>query len=204
MDNIYNIQVTEARKMQEIKYHDMINYFCNKFNYNDYLELGLRNVNDTFNNVKCINKISVDINKNCNPIYCMSTDDFFTNLDSDTKFDIIFIDASHEKSQVMRDFNNSFNHLRDNGTIIMDDINPTSEYLLDQDWCGNAWEVFFELGKRSDLLIGTIMPSFTGFVRRGTQTPHNLILESTYSFLDNHRDLITKPIQFTKLNSIFK
>ena len=35
MDNIYNIQVTEARKMQEIKYHDMINYFCNKFNYND-------------------------------------------------------------------------------------------------------------------------------------------------------------------------
>jgi hypothetical protein len=203
MDSIYEIQIFEAKKMQQLKYHDIINYFCDKFNYDSYLELGLRNANDTFNNVRCKSKFSVDINVNCNPTYCMTTDDYFLHLDKNVKFDIIFIDACHEKSHVKRDFDNSINHLSQNGTIIMDDINPTSEHLLDQSWCGNAWEVFFELGKRSDLQIGTIMPSFTGFVRRGLQTPHNLILESSYSFLEKHRDVITRPILFDKLNSIF-
>ncbi len=203
MIDIYEIQVTEALKMQQLKYHEMLNYFCDKYQYSTYLELGLRNANDTFNHVRCSTKVSVDINPNCNPTYCMSTDNYFASLDENVKFDLIFIDACHEKSFVQRDFNNSIKHLKDNGTILMDDINPTSEYLLDQNWCGNAWEVFFELGKRSDLHIGTIMPSFTGFVRKGTQIPHTLVLESTYSFLNAHRDTITRPIEFENLNLIF-
>jgi hypothetical protein len=203
MDSKYEIQVFEAKKMQQLKYHEMINYFCDKFNYNSYLELGLRNPNDTFNYIRCEHKVSVDINPNCNPMYCMSTDEYFANLDKDVKFDIIFIDACHDKNFVHRDFKNSFKHLNEHGTIIMDDINPTSEYLLEQEWCGDAWEVFFELGKRSDLHIGTIMPSFTGFVRRGSQVPHNLVLHSSYLFLDENREQITKPIDFNKLDDIF-
>lgn len=203
MNDIYELQIAEATKMQQLPYHKMINYFCDKFKYTSYLELGLRNANDTFNNIKCDNKISVDINPNCGPTYCMTTDDFFSSLDDNIKFDIIFIDACHNKEYVKRDFDNSIKHLSENGTIIMDDINPTSEHLIDQNWCGDAWEVFFELGKRSDLYIRTIMPSFTGFVRKGTQVPHDLTLESSYSFLDSHREIITRPIDFDKLDSIF-
>lgn len=201
---MYDTQLSEeAIRMQQLKYHEMINYFCDKFSYTSYLELGLRNANDTFNNIRCSNKVSVDVNPNCNPTYCMTTDEYFKTLSKDTKFDLIFIDACHEKSFVKRDFENAIQHLNDNGTIIMDDINPTAERLLDENWCGNAWEVFFELGNRTDLHIGTIMPSFTGFVRRGNQKPHNLILDSSFSFLEKHRELITRPIKFTELDSIF-
>lgn len=188
----------------QVKYHEIINYFCDRFRYNSYLELGLRNANDTFNNVRCNYKISVDINPDCRPTYCMTTDDFFASLDANTKFDIIFIDACHEKSFVQRDFDNAMNHLNDNGTIIMDDINPTQEFLLGQEWCGTAWEVFFNLGKRSDLQIGTVIPSFTGFVRVGSQIPHTLELEPTFEFLDANREVITRPIHYSDLDYIIK
>ncbi len=184
----------------QVKYHEIINYFCNRFKYNTYLELGLRNANDTFANVNCSHKVSVDINPSCGPTYCMTTDEYFSKLEDNVKFDIIFIDACHEESFVRRDFNNSMKHLSENGTIVMDDINPTQEFLLGQEWCGTAWEVFFDLGKRSDLQIGTVIPSFTGFVRRGTQIPHNLVFDNSYSFLDLNRDVITRPVEFANLD----
>jgi hypothetical protein len=187
----------------QIKYHEIINFFCNKFNYKSYLELGLRNADDTFNRVLCEHKQSVDINPACRPTFCMSTDDYFSQLSEDVKFDIIFIDAYHERSFVERDFNNSMKHLANNGTIIMDDINPTHEFLLGQEWCGTAWEYFYELGKRTDLQIGTVIPSFTGFVRRGKQVPHQLTaLVPTFDFLETNRTAITRPVNFEDLDTV--
>jgi hypothetical protein len=188
----------------QVKYHEIINYFCDKFKYSSYLELGLRNAEDTFNKVRCNYKTSVDINPSCRPTYCMTTDVFFNTLDESVKYDLIFIDACHEKSFVQRDFDNAMKHLNENGTIVMDDINPTQEFLLGQEWCGTAWEVFFDLGKRSDLQIGTVIPSFTGFVRRGTQIPHTLVIEPTFAFLDANRSIITRPVLFEELDNIVK
>lgn len=188
--NIHDNQVT---------YSEIINLFCDKFNYKSYLELGLRDPNNTFNKIRCIEKISVDINPNCGPTFCMTTDEFFSKLDKDKKFDLIFIDASHYADNVRKDFENSLSHLNENGTIVMDDINPTQEFLLDHNWCGTAWEVFFELGKRKDLYIRTVVPSFTGFVRKGNQVTHNLSIERTFDFLEKNREVITKPITIEEL-----
>lgn len=188
----------------QIKYHEIINFFCDYFNYKTYLELGLRNADDTFNNIRCKTKVSVDINPKCHPTYCMTTDEYFSNLTESDKFDIIFIDACHEKAFVKRDVINSLKHLASNGTIVIDDINPTEEYLLNPNWCGDGWEIFFELGKREDLQIRTVIPSFTGFIRRGKQIPHTLgQIESSFQFLQANRDIITRPIQFTELINIF-
>lgn len=169
-------------------YHPIINHFIKRYDYKSYLELGVRDKTNTYNHILCDNKTGVDIDGRCQPDYVMSTDEFFATVAVDKKWDIIFIDASHEKGQVRKDFNHSLEHLNDNGTIIMDDINPFTAELTYPWHCDNAWEVFAELrGERSDLEMFGIESSFCGVVRRGTQVPHNLTIEPTFEFLDKHR-----------------
>lgn len=188
----------------QLRYHEIINFFIQRFNYATYLELGVRDANNTFNNVACSSKEGVDCNPASNPTYCMYTDEFFDTVGKDKTWDIIFIDASHEKNQVLRDFDNALARLNENGTIIMDDINPTEPFLLDPTFCDNAWEAFAELGKRSDLQMHAVTPSYFGFVRRGRQIPHSLNIQPTYEFLQQHRDEIVRPITWDELVIMFE
>lgn len=174
--------------MQNLPYHPIINHFIEKNGYKSYLELGVRDKNNTFNHINCIDKTGVDIDSRCEPDYVMSTDEFFLKEANNRKWDLIFIDGSHEKTQVRKDFDNSLNHLSKNGTIIMDDINPFFEHLLSPDLCHNAWEVFAELRcTRDDLEMFGIESSFCGVVRRGNQIPLGLKIESTWEFFNTHR-----------------
>ena len=169
-------------------YYPIINQFVMKYNYKTYLELGVRDKTNTFNHILCPDKIGVDIYAGCDPTYAMSTDDFFQTVAVGKTWDIIFIDASHEKTQVLKDFENSLNHLSENGTIVMDDINPFTADLVDPRFCDNAWEVFAMLrGTRPDLDMFGVESSFCGIVRRGSQKTHNLTIEPTFEFLDKHR-----------------
>lgn len=174
--------------MNNIPYHPIINHFVEKYGYTRYLELGVRDKRSTFDHITCSDKTGVDIDSNCNPTYVMTTDSFFEKVAGDQKWDIIFIDASHEKTQVEKDFNNSLKHLSENGTIIMDDINPFTADLIYPWYCHNAWEVFAKLRKeREDLDMFGIESSFCGVVRRGKQITHNLTIESSFEFLNKHR-----------------
>jgi hypothetical protein len=174
--------------MTNLPYYPIINHFIEKYNYKTYLELGVRDKTNTFNLISCENKVGVDIDSKCDPDYLMSTDEFFMKIPKNKKWDIIFIDADHEKTQVMKDFINSLEHLNDNGTIIMDDINPFTEELTRPEYCHNAWEVFAELRKhRNDLDMFAIESSFCGIVRMGSQKTHNLNIESNFTFLDKNR-----------------
>lgn len=174
--------------MRNIPYHPIINHFVKRYGYTRYLELGVRDKSSTFDHIRCLDKTGVDIDPDCEPTYVMATDDFFEQIAGDQKWDIIFIDASHEKTQVEKDFNNSLRHLNENGTIVMDDINPFTAELLDPQYCHNAWEVFAKLRKeREDLDMFGIESSFCGVVRRGKQRTHNLQIEPTFEFLDKHR-----------------
>lgn len=183
---------TDWSSLTNQPYQPIINFFIEKFKYTSYLELGVRDKTNTFDHINCILKEGVDIDPRCLPTHLMTTDDYFDSVDKDIKWDIIFIDASHEKTQVLKDFNNSLEHLNENGTIIMDDINPFFEELLQSDYCHNAWEVFADLrGTRSDLDMHGIYSSFCGIVRRGQQQTHNLTVQPTFDFLNKHRmDLI--------------
>jgi hypothetical protein len=187
----------------QIHYREIINFFIEKFGYQSYLELGVRDVSNTFNHINCNLKEGVDINPSCSPTHCMTTDEFFNTAGADRTWDIIFIDASHEKTQVLKDFENSLSRLNENGTIIMDDINPTEPFLLSPEFCHDAWETFAELGKRSDLHMHAVIPSFSGFVRRGTQSPHKLNIQSSFDYLEENRDIITKPITWDGLITMF-
>jgi hypothetical protein len=169
-------------------YSPIINQFITKYNYKTYLELGICNKDNTFNHVVCADKTGVDIQPSTDPTYAMSTDEFFQTVAVGKTWDIIFIDASHEKTQALRDFENSLKHLSENGTIIMDDINPNEAFLLEPRYCHNVWEVFATLrGTRSDLDMFGIEGSVCGVVRRGSQITHNLTIEPTFEFLDKHR-----------------
>ena len=186
--------------MQNLPYHPIINHFIEKNGYTSYLELGVRDKTNTFNHINCIDKTGVDIDFTCEPDYVMYTDDFFEHEAGDKKWDLIFIDGSHEKTQVKKDFDNALNHLSEGGTIIMDDINPFFEELLDSRLCHNAWEVFAELRcKRDDLEMFGIESSFCGVVRRGSQIPLGLTVESTWEFLNTNRHLLINPLPWEQV-----
>lgn len=187
--------------MKNLPYYPIINHFIKKYNYTSYLELGVRDKTNTFNLITCNDKSGVDINPKSDPDYLMTTDNFFLSIPKNKKWDIIFIDADHEKTQVMKDLINSLNHLNDNGTIIMDDINPFTEELTKPEYCHNAWEVFATLRKeRSDLEMFAIESSFCGVVRKGTQKTHNLTIESNYEFLNKNRKELLNILEWEKIS----
>lgn len=106
-----------------------INDLLKKYNKKSYLELGVW-MGHTWSLVNCEKKVGVDLNPLFQPtdgeIQVKSTDQYFEELDKNYFFDLIFIDAWHEKNQVKKDFINSFNHLNKDGIIVMHDINPMS------------------------------------------------------------------------------
>jgi hypothetical protein len=189
--------------MTIVHYREVIKFFAEKFKYKSYLELGIRDLTNCFDYIPCEYKEGVDISPECNPTWCMTTDEYFSTVGNDKTWDLIFIDASHERDQVMRDFQNSLSRLNENGTIIMDDINPNEAWLLSPHYCDNAWETFAELGKRSDIQMHAIIGTYAGFVRRGTQVPHTLTIESSYEFLDLNRNELVRPISYDQLIKMF-
>lgn len=81
-------------------------------------------------------------------IYKTTSDRFFEIQQLFTKnkktWDIIFIDGLHEANQVLKDLNNSLNHLSSNGIIIMHDCNPPKyEHTttgIDGCWTGDVYK----------------------------------------------------------------
>lgn len=125
-----------------------INNVIQSLKYSSYLELGVSTGDLCYNLITCENKVGVDLNPDIklSNVICSSTDDYFNTLDKNTKFDLIFIDACHEKYQVYKDFCNSIEHLNRGGLIILHDIYPLSEsYTSVNTWNGNVYETWIEL-----------------------------------------------------------
>ena len=103
--------------------HNVINSISK--NSDKYLEIGVE-TGYTFNNVHFLNKIGVDPSPQfeSDKLIIKTSDDYFENLDVNTKFDTIFIDGLHQCEQVLKDVNNSIRFLNKNGLILLDDIIP--------------------------------------------------------------------------------
>lgn len=136
--------------------HHVINSVSN---INDkYLEIGVEN-GYTFNNVHFINKTGVDPSPyfSSDSLIVKTSDDYFS--DSQDNFDVIFIDGMHQTEYVLRDFNNSIEHISIYGKIILDDIIPLhfdeqlkfpikstyEEGVLKTmvPWTGDVWKVVY-------------------------------------------------------------
>lgn len=136
------------------------NRLIEELNYSSYLELGVRTGEHSFNMINCPNKVGVDANPYCSNIpgvVCYYTDDYFANLEKDVKFDLIFIDACHEKYQVYRDFLNSLEHLSDNGIIILHDIFPLTENHTCSELNHNSYELWIDLVDNYDSETATFI-----------------------------------------------
>jgi hypothetical protein len=126
---------------------EIFNKIISEVGYSSYLELGVSSGDCCWKLVECQNKTGVDSNPNLNipGVICNTTDEFFNSI-ADEKFDLIFIDAYHEKNQVFRDFSNSVNHLTENGIVVLHDIYPLSESNTSVETSnGNVYEFWIEL-----------------------------------------------------------
>jgi hypothetical protein len=113
-----------------------------------YLELGV-NDNVNFNQIKCKNKYSVDMNGNA--MFTGTTDEYFNSLPKNTNFDIIFIDANHDYDFVLRDFNNSIDYAKD-WILIHDMIPPTTRYTKNK-FCSDSYKILYYMLKETDFKI---------------------------------------------------
>lgn len=105
-----------------------------------YLELGIGNLQN-FNVIKALNKMSVDTNGHAH--FTGTTDDYFKSIQPGTNFDIIFIDANHDYSYVVRDFNNSV--VRCNKWLLLHDMIPPGEGHTHTSLCSDSYKLLYHL-----------------------------------------------------------
>jgi len=104
---------------------DIINYLIMRFQYKRYLEIGV-GTGDNFNKIKIESRHSVD--PNYPATFSMTSGKFFQEACKD-KYDIVFIDGDHKGKAVIKDIQNSLQHLSENGIVLVHDISPTSPKL---------------------------------------------------------------------------
>lgn len=118
---------------------------------NNYLEIGIAG-GLCFNQVAPLAKRAwaVDIreksydrikhNKNLH-WFNYESDKFFVWSKERDRFDMIFIDGSHEYKQGVKDFENSLKHLNVGGIICIHDTCPPDDNFKDQEFCGDIYKI---------------------------------------------------------------
>lgn len=146
-------------------YNNIIKWLVILTNCKNYLELGVEyglNINEIKDMVDLC--VGVDINKPENiegvDFFEMETDNFFKI--NKKKFDIIFIDANHNYTQVKIDFNNSLNILNKFGIIIIHDTDPITQELTESNYCHNSYKIVDYVSKNKELNIITLPIQETG------------------------------------------
>lgn len=125
-----------------------------------YLELGIaKALNFNIISREVPYCVGVDIDPKCrewigedtprNRFFPMSTDAYFAKyvnaLPNGQKADVIYIDASHEYRQTLRDFEHSLTVVSDNGVIVLHDTRPPAKECLHTALCGSVWKAIFHI-----------------------------------------------------------
>ena len=122
---------------------ELINRVIAHKQYSSYLELGLGEARETYDRIKCPFKLGIDNNPRTKPDFLGTTDDFFKQ--NTRTFDVIYIDAYHEYSQVNKDFENAVEALNPDGIIFMHDVGPENLENTKQTASGTAYISFIEI-----------------------------------------------------------
>lgn len=183
-----------------MKRTDIINALIQKYGYKSYLEVGTQDPTSNFDKVNAECKVSIDPFPRGEVTFVGTSDEYFESISDDVKFDIIFIDGLHHNDQVLKDIENSLNHLNNNGIIVAHDCLPTTEDMQARDdhgreWTGDVWKAIAELRiERIDLDIKVVDTDYgCGIIRRGTNIPYqpNSVNYKTYSYyVDNKHSML--------------
>lgn len=160
---------------------ELINKLVDKFNFKNYLEIGVA-AGDNFRGVVCDNKVGVDPDPNSAATHIMSSDEYFNTLPSDVKFDIVLIDGLHLYEQCYKDITNALNHLSPNGIIICHDMNPLEEMYNTRVynvplWNGDVWKSFVKIRNERNDVYTTMIEDCDfglGVITWGNQEPITL------------------------------
>lgn len=129
----------------------LLNHLAKKHNYQSYLEIGVRTVEQNFNKIQCRFKQGVDPFVK-HPLVAQETsDDFFRK--NKNLYDLIFVDGLHHSDQAERDVENALKALSENGRIVIHDCLPKEEATTcvprgtQKIWHGDVYKVVFKLNK---------------------------------------------------------
>jgi hypothetical protein len=209
---------------------EVINILAEKINAKTYLEIGVRDHKDNFNDVNIESKISVDIEiepYDREPDFIMTSDSFFEQ--NDKNFDLIFVDGLHESKQLESDILNSIEILNEGGYVVCHDTNPTvyerqlthfdkerivyvhreklkgnPQYGL---WNGDIWKSIVRLrSSRDDLNFFTVDTDFgMTAISKGFQEKLNTKeSELKYKNLQKNRKEWLNLISIDEFKSLFK
>ena len=181
--------------MSHLNRWDVINILIRKNNYKSYLEVGTQDPTSNFNKIEIQHKVSIDPFPRGEVTFVGTSDEYFESISEDVKYDIIFIDGLHHNDQVLKDIENSLNHLSNTGIIVCHDCLPTTENMHERNdhggvWLGDVWKAMAELRvERIDLDIKVIDTDLgCGLIKTGTNVPH-MTNENylTYSYYNLHK-----------------
>lgn len=166
-----------------------------------YLEIGTRNPAHNFDHINANTKYSVDpgVEFKKNPVdFKMTSDEFFERkkankiLNKDLLFDVIFIDGLHLADQVNRDICNAFEHLSDDGFIILHDCNPPTEWHARETyhyryspaggiWNGTSWKAYYSWRCKTDIYSICVDTDWgIGILSKNEKIGNNTINENPY------------------------
>lgn len=197
---------------------ELINIAAKKINAKSYLEIG----HEFGNNFK---KIDIEFKESLDPAndgrgtptYNISSDEFFKNYVGNKKYDIIFIDGLHIADQVIKDINNSLNHINPNGIVFMHDCLPQNFQQQDVEdfdpndfnlrpngpkrklfgdqygyWTGNSWKSFLHYRKtRNDLYMTVVDTDWgVGVIFPNKKQDLLTITDESFEYFSNHKQEI--------------
>jgi len=118
---------------------EIINYIIQKNNYKSYLEIGTQ-YGWNYDNIIIDNKECCDVDDSYHELtYHMSSDEMFSRMPIDKKYDIIFIDGLHNELFVHRDIINSLKHLNVGGIICVHDVIANDYSAVSEVFNGGTW-----------------------------------------------------------------
>lgn len=130
-----------------MKRTDVLNYLIKEKGYTSYLEIGTQVKGNNFDKIKAKDKTCVD--PNCDADFIMTSDEFFEQ--NKNKYDIIFIDGLHTRSQSKKDFDNALGCLNVDGAIVIHDALPHNKEYTKPEWCGDVYKTCLELSQYYEL-----------------------------------------------------
>ena len=216
----FKIIPTGGKDGTKILRRDVINYLVEKYQLRNYLEIGVRDPDATFNKVRCRYKNGVDPEPLGKEVtFPCTSDEFFDMIkdDKEVKFDIIFIDGLHLTEQVDKDVENSLEHLVDWGFIVMHDCSPPNEFRQRENyevdgsfpaWNGTVWKSWVKLRcAREDLKMYVVDENDgCGVIHRGEQKiwDKDTVEECIeYKYLEKNREELLHLVSAEEFTEVF-